>query len=70
MTFLCVHETITSGAHPYNETFGDDMPENDKLEIEKIQIADVHSDELTETEQEKITGGGGGYGFDNGSENG
>lgn len=46
------------------------MPENDKLEIEKIQIADVHSDELTETEQEKITGGGGGYGFDNGSENG
>jgi hypothetical protein len=45
------------------------MAENEKLEIKKVQIADIHPEELTEAEQEKVTGGGGAYG-DNGSENG
>lgn len=34
----------------------------EELEINKVRIADVQSDELTEAEQEKVTGGGGGYG--------
>ena len=35
----------------------------DEIVIDKVRIADVRqSDELTETEQEKVTGGGGGYG--------
>ena len=47
------------------------MAEKDELEINKVQIADVQksdSDELTEAEQEKVSGGGGAYGssvFDN-----
>jgi hypothetical protein len=35
------------------------MSEHEELEIKKVHIADVHGDELTESEQEKITGGGG-----------
>jgi hypothetical protein len=38
------------------------MAENEKFEINKVRIADVQSgasDELTEAEQEKVTGGGG-----------
>ncbi|HXS93147.1 MAG TPA: hypothetical protein VN736_01000 [Candidatus Limnocylindrales bacterium] len=40
------------------------MAEDEKLEIKKVHIADVSGagDELTEAEQEKVTGGGGGYG--------
>jgi hypothetical protein len=37
----------------------------EEIEINKIRIADVQNaagDELTEAEQEKVTGGGGGYG--------
>jgi hypothetical protein len=35
----------------------------DEIEINKVRIADVQqNDELTEAEQEKVTGGGGGYG--------
>jgi hypothetical protein len=35
----------------------------EEIEINKVRIADVQqSDELTEAEQEKVTGGGGGYG--------
>jgi hypothetical protein len=35
----------------------------DELEINKVRIADVQqNDELTEAEQEKVTGGGGNYG--------
>jgi hypothetical protein len=36
------------------------MMDNEKLEIERVQIADVRDagDELTEAEQEKVTGGG------------
>jgi hypothetical protein len=40
------------------------MAENEKLEINKVEIADIHAEELTEAEQEKVTGGGGGYGQD------
>ncbi|MCU1237178.1 MAG: hypothetical protein JWP63_5145 [Candidatus Solibacter sp.] len=40
--------------------------EKEKIEIEKVQIADVSEigEELTEAEQEKVTGGGT-YGFGN-----
>lgn len=41
------------------------MAEKDDLEINKVQIADVQksdSEELTESEQEKVSGGGGAYG--------
>ncbi len=40
------------------------MAEKDKLEIEKVRIADVQvsaSDELAEAEQEKVNGGGANY---------
>lgn len=45
------------------------MQEKEKFEIEQVKIADVAAEELTEAEQEKVTGGGGAYGGD-GSENG
>jgi hypothetical protein len=38
------------------------MAENEKIEIDAVRIADVAGDELSEAEQEKVTGGGGGYG--------
>jgi len=38
------------------------MAEDEKLEIKKVHIAEVQGYELTEAEQEKITGGGGPYG--------
>jgi hypothetical protein len=40
------------------------MPENENIEINKVHIADVREagEELTEAEQDKVTGGGGGYG--------
>ncbi len=40
------------------------MADNEKLDIKKVEIADIHADELTEAEQEKVTGGGGAYGED------
>ena len=38
------------------------MPENEKIEVNKVEIADVHEagEELTEAEQGKVAGGGGG----------
>jgi hypothetical protein len=36
------------------------MVENEKIEINKVQIADVHEaeSELTQAEQDKVSGGG------------